>query len=93
MQDGTTASPVQGIRSQRLRLELPLAWCLRVRIFGGVKPPANGTPEPHQKGPETPDRVTDADTCDVCGSDRLEWRLCKLICGNCRAIVKSCADL
>jgi len=62
-----------------------------------VEPPAKGTPAPHQKGPGTPEhplsRVAGTDTCDVCGSDRLEWRLCKLICGNCRAIVKSCADL
>jgi len=33
------------------------------------------------------------DQCEVCGSDQLSWRSCKLICGNCRSIVKSCADL
>jgi hypothetical protein len=31
--------------------------------------------------------------CDVCGSERTEWRKCKLICLNCNAIVKSCSDL
>jgi hypothetical protein len=31
--------------------------------------------------------------CDYCGSIRLEWRKCKLICGDCRQINKSCADL
>lgn len=31
--------------------------------------------------------------CDYCGSARLEWRKCKLICVDCRQINKSCADL
>ncbi len=31
--------------------------------------------------------------CDHCGSERLTWRKCKLICDNCRQINKSCADL
>ena len=31
--------------------------------------------------------------CDVCGSDRVIWRKCKLICLNCGTILKSCADL
>lgn len=34
-----------------------------------------------------------AEACDYCGSDRLEWRKCKLICADCRQINKSCADL
>ncbi len=34
-----------------------------------------------------------AATCDYCGSARLEWRKCKLICENCKQINKSCADL
>ena len=34
-----------------------------------------------------------ADSCDYCGSPRLEWRKCKLICLDCRQINKSCADL
>ena len=34
-----------------------------------------------------------AESCDVCGSDALWWRNCKLVCANCRSIVKSCADL
>jgi len=33
------------------------------------------------------------ETCDYCGSDALWWRKCKLICGNCSQINKSCADL
>jgi len=31
--------------------------------------------------------------CDVCGSDQVVWRSCKLICSTCRTILKSCADL
>ncbi len=31
--------------------------------------------------------------CDVCGSDRVIWRKCKLVCLNCGTILKSCADL
>jgi len=33
------------------------------------------------------------ETCDWCGSTDLWWRNCKLLCKNCYAIVKSCADL
>lgn len=33
------------------------------------------------------------ETCDHCGSPSLVWRKCKLICGDCRQINKSCADL
>jgi len=34
-----------------------------------------------------------AESCDLCGSTDLVWRNCKLLCRNCHAIVKSCADL
>jgi hypothetical protein len=34
-----------------------------------------------------------AEHCDYCGSVKLEWRKCKLICADCRQINKSCADL
>jgi len=33
------------------------------------------------------------DRCEVCGSDQVSWRNCKLLCANCKSIVKSCADL
>jgi hypothetical protein len=33
------------------------------------------------------------DSCDYCDSVQLEWRKCKLICGQCGQINKSCADL
>jgi hypothetical protein len=36
---------------------------------------------------------TRAECCDYCGSERLEWRKCKLVCNDCRQINKSCADL
>jgi hypothetical protein len=31
--------------------------------------------------------------CERCGATALYWRNCKLICANCRSIMKSCADL
>jgi hypothetical protein len=34
-----------------------------------------------------------AECCDYCGSKRIEWRKCKLVCNDCRQINKSCADL
>lgn len=34
-----------------------------------------------------------AEQCDYCGSVKLEWQKCKLICADCRQINKSCADL
>jgi hypothetical protein len=45
--------------------------------------------------PPVPSAVPSAgnDQCEVCGSDRVSWRNCKLLCSNCRSIVKSCADL
>jgi hypothetical protein len=45
---------------------------------------------------ERVDRSLDAASaasCDYCGSARLAWRKCKLICENCKQINKSCADL
>lgn len=35
----------------------------------------------------------DAECCDYCGSQHLEWRKCKLVCVACKQINKSCADL
>lgn len=32
-------------------------------------------------------------TCDYCGSERLEWVKCKLMCRDCRQLVMSCGDL
>jgi len=36
---------------------------------------------------------TSTETCDYCGSARVGWRKCKLICDDCKQINKSCADL
>jgi hypothetical protein len=36
--------------------------------------------------------VEDETLCDICGMHALVWRKCKLICDNCRTIIKSCAD-
>jgi hypothetical protein len=33
------------------------------------------------------------EACDICGAESTEWLKCKLVCRNCRAIVRSCADL
>jgi hypothetical protein len=54
-----------------------------------VSPIAPGLPAREQ---ETLDATTAA-SCDYCGSARLEWRKCKLICEDCKQINKSCADL
>lgn len=43
--------------------------------------------------PAQTDTVQIAESCDYCGSAKLEWRKCKLICTDCRQINKSCADL
>jgi len=32
-------------------------------------------------------------TCDICGSPRVVWRKCKLLCENCGTVLMSCADL
>jgi hypothetical protein len=57
------------------------------------EPDAPGTPEAPRvpEEPETPRWVEEE--CDVCGSTDVWWRNCKLLCRNCGAIVKSCADL
>jgi hypothetical protein len=44
---------------------------------------------PREPAPVAPS----AQTCDVCGSAELREIKCKVICANCRSIVKSCADL
>jgi rubredoxin len=33
------------------------------------------------------------EVCDVCGSTDIREIKCKVICGNCGTILKSCADL
>ncbi len=67
------------------------------------RPTSNATPnifpmtDLHPPDPPLPDQLptptADVETCDLCGSTDLWWRNCKLLCRNCNAIVKSCADL
>ena len=51
-----------------------------------IQPGVVIAPEPARPTPA-------AECCDYCGSDKLEWRKCKLVCADCRQINKSCADL
>ncbi|HET7622577.1 MAG TPA: hypothetical protein VFK39_11800 [Gemmatimonadaceae bacterium] len=39
------------------------------------------------------DAERDPAACDLCGVSALVWRKCKLVCENCGAINKTCADL
>jgi hypothetical protein len=48
--------------------------------------------DPSESLPATTE-VQSCDCCDYCGSARVEWRKCKLVCVDCRQINKSCADL
>ena len=40
-----------------------------------------------------PEGRTATEACDYCGSQALVWRVCKLLCAQCKQINKSCADL
>lgn len=37
--------------------------------------------------------VVDAELCEYCGQQALEWRKCKQVCTKCGQINRSCADL
>jgi len=64
-------------------------------------PPCHTTPfvqpgviiEPAPVESRSLDEAGSANECDYCGSARVEWRKCKLICDDCKQINKSCADL
>jgi len=43
--------------------------------------------------PTRHDDPPQSERCDRCGSASTWWRNCKLLCRDCGAIVKSCADL
>jgi len=63
-----------------------------------MRPSPNAEPPVSSSATESPLReethdATTAASCDYCGSARLEWRKCKLICEDCKQINKSCADL
>lgn len=40
-----------------------------------------------------PRATEDPPACDHCGSPAVHWVKCKLVCRDCRQIVRSCADL
>ncbi|HEX7239291.1 MAG TPA: hypothetical protein VF263_03415 [Longimicrobiaceae bacterium] len=69
------------------------SWCARINAHRREpEPPPVPAEPPAPVHAETPAGGLD-ETCDVCGSARMEWRKCKLVCLDCRQIVKSCADL
>ncbi len=49
-------------------------------------------PHPAVAPTEQPEPL-ERELCDICESDQLSWRKCKLMCLNCGTILKSCADL
>jgi hypothetical protein len=61
----------------------------------GRKQEAGGRPRDHRGGSPSRERDGDRDPacCDVCGVAALIWRKCKLVCENCGAVNKTCADL
>ena len=67
-------------------------WYVRDMPDNPAGQPLIPTPLPAEATPRQ-NQGKAADVCDICGSDRLVWRNCKLLCTNCRSIVKSCADL
>jgi hypothetical protein len=60
------------------------------RIEGGEQKAAGLR---HVARREPPDAERDPAACDLCGVPALVWRTCKLVCENCGAINKTCADL
>lgn len=52
---------------------------------------AEGARRAHRSLPS--DSQRDPTPCDVCGVPALIWRKCKLVCENCGAINRTCADL
>jgi hypothetical protein len=77
----------------------PLYGRRRIRLIGSMHEPAEsfiGFERAAADPPAPADAATrDAPvaSCDYCGSARLEWRKCKLVCEDCKQINKSCADL
>jgi hypothetical protein len=65
----------------------------RSKIEDGRLRPEAGSKRPEAGSPKPEDSKAPSETCDYCGAEALTWRKCKLICGNCGNIVKSCADL
>ncbi|HEX6059506.1 MAG TPA: hypothetical protein VFZ11_10870 [Gemmatimonadaceae bacterium] len=47
----------------------------------------------HRSTPAASPPPSTRPACDVCGCDALYELKCKVVCRNCRSIVRSCADL
>jgi hypothetical protein len=60
---------------------------IRDRAPAGLPQVIDGPRLTHLDGP------AEAEACDHCGVRALSWRKCKLVCGNCAQVNKSCADL
>jgi hypothetical protein len=44
-------------------------------------------------GAQAPSPEQPVETCEICGSTELEEIRCKVICRNCRTILRTCSDL
>src|SRR6476469_1665776 len=98
MQNAFGLSVLQGVLSHSPFLEHAPISSFRGRrssicwgVISAATPPPR-TDRPTSSQDDQPSKPQ-PESCDVCGSQRLIWRNCKLICTNCRTILKSCADL
>lgn len=60
-----------------------------VNAGAAANSPSEGSRAGRRGAPETPF----LDACPLCGCRQLQSLRCKTICGNCRTILQSCADL
>ena len=58
---------------------------------GGPPDNVHTDPGPHAAGHQA--EVAARETCDVCGSTDLMEIRCKVVCRNCRTILRTCSDL
>jgi hypothetical protein len=58
-----------------------------------IFPPMPDAVPPRDPAPDPSPAPAPRETCDVCGCDELYELRCKVVCRNCRSIVRSCADL
>lgn len=60
---------------------------------GGGEDSATMPTADHRSTPAASPPPSTRPACDVCGCDALYELKCKVVCRNCRSIVRSCADL